>query len=175
MAHHTLSLPLRIVVFVMLVASACVSLVWGETLWLAFRAGELPLWAPLLAPATFVAFMIVFFADRWIAVQQGHYPASRAMFQVGFAVLFFTLLLPQHALELPVQNVASQSHVENLEPSLVLMRHPDEEVRFAGCSLVHGHVSEELLASVTDVAHNDGAARVRQACSEALVRLRTAP
>lgn len=175
MAHHTLSLPLRIVVFVMLVASTCVSVVWGETLWLAFRAGELPLWAPLLAPATFVAFMIVFFADRWIAVQQGHYPASRAMFQVGFAVLFFTLLLPQHVLEAPVKDVPADTHAVNLEPSLVLMRHPDEEVRLAACTLVHGQISHEVLNSVTDVAHNDSVERVREACAAALSRVSVLP
>lgn len=175
MVHHTLSLPLRIVVFVMLVMSACVSLVWGETLWLAFRAGELPLWAPLLAPATFVAFMIVFFADRWIAVQRGHYPASRAMFQVGFAVLFFTLLLPQHALESPMRDAPIDAHADNLEPSLVLMRHPDEEVRLAACELVHGQISHEVFASVTDVAHNDSVERVRQACTTALSRVTLTP
>lgn len=175
MAHHTLSLPLRIVVFVMLVLSACVSLVWGDTLWLAFRAGELPLWAPMLAPATFVAFMIVFFADRWIAVQKGHYPASRAMFQVGFAVLFFTLLLPQQAFEMPTPHPMHDSHADTLEPALVLMRHPDEEVRLAACALVHGQISADVLASVTDVAHNDGVERVRNACAAALLRVHPLP
>jgi hypothetical protein len=173
MAHHTLSLPLRIIVYVMLLLSTCVSLIWGETLWLAFRAGTLPLWAPLLAPAIFVAFMVVFFADRWIAVQRDHYPASRAMFQVGFAVLFFTLLLPPHALEMPEDRPIPASHAAHLEPSLVLLRHPDEAVRLAACDIVHGQVSAAVLASVTEGAHNDSVESVRDACLAALKRIKS--
>jgi hypothetical protein len=171
MAHHTLSLPLRIVVYVMLLLCTCVSLVWGEMLWQAFRDGDLPLWAPLLAPATFVAFMVVFFADRWIAVQREHYPASRAMFQVGFAVLFFTLLLPPHALEMPQERPVAETHAYSLEPLLVLLHHPDEEVRLAACELVHGRVSAAVRASVTEGAHNDGVEHVREACLAALQRI----
>ena len=47
----------RIVLYLMLLVSAGCCLIYGDRLWLAWQDGDLPLWAPLLGPVTFTAFV----------------------------------------------------------------------------------------------------------------------
>lgn len=171
MVRRVLSLPLRLGVYFMLLLSAGVCLRWGDDLWLAFQAGQLPLWAPLFAPAIFFAFLLVYCLDRFVAVRHQHYPAARAMLQIGFGLLFLTLLLPYHRTQDFRQEPELDTHAESLEASLILLSHPDHVVRQAACDVVHGRVSAQVLARVKDDAHNDSDPRVRQACEQALSRL----
>lgn len=171
MVRRVLSLPLRLGVYFMLLFSAGVSLRWGDALWLAFQAGQLPLWAPLFAPAVFFAFLLVYCLDRFVAVRHRHYPAARAMLQIGFGLLFLTLLLPYHRTQDFRHEPELDTHAEGQEASLILLSHPDHVVRQAACELVHGRVSAQVFARVKDDAHNDSDLHVRQACEQALTRL----
>lgn len=159
----------RIVVYVMLVLSAGTSVFFGDRLWTAAREGSLPLWAPLLAPAAFTAFVVVYTVDRWLLVRRHHYPLTRALFQVAFALVFLTLLLPQQASEL---RQLRRAEVNIREPAMLLLAHPEAGVRAATCELLSGRIAGDVYQRVLEVAHNDVAPQVRESCSHAIGRLR---
>lgn len=56
--------------------------------------GLLPEKLEIVAPTLFLVFLICFALYRLAVVRAKRYPAFKAFFQIGAAVLFFTLLLP---------------------------------------------------------------------------------
>ena len=163
---------IRVIVYVMLVVSAGVAVLLGDSLWNLWRGGHLPVWAPLLAPGAFTAFVAVYTIDRCLLVRRRRYPLGRALFQVAFALVFLTLLLPQQALEL--RQVKHQPNVGDKHAALLLLDHTDPEVRAATCALMIGPFATEVYERVGNIAHLDPAAKVRLSCAHALQRLHDA-
>jgi hypothetical protein len=56
--------------------------------------GRLPEWIERLTPFVFAAFIVCFAVYRFGLANARKYPASKAFFQVGLAVVVFLLLLP---------------------------------------------------------------------------------
>jgi hypothetical protein len=75
--------------YVLLVGSAVLSLAAHQ------YPGALPRLLSEAAPWVFLAFAAVFTLYRLTLVRAKKYPVSKAFFQIGAAVLFFTLLLPR--------------------------------------------------------------------------------
>ncbi len=169
-AASPLGRAIRVLVYVMLALTAGVTMLFSDRLWNAFREGSLPVWAPLLAPAIFTAFVAVYTVDRWFLVRWRSYPLSRAFFQVAFALVFLTLLLPQQASEMRVPRRISNPE----QPALQLLSYPDEAVRSAACSMLSGPPTPEVYNRVTDMAHGDPSPNVREQCGQALERLHAA-
>ena len=161
----------RLVLFAILVLNAAAAFLFGDRIWQSWRDGNLPDWVPLLLPGTFTAFVAVFIVDRWLMVRRHRYPVSRALFQVGFALLFLTLLLPQQASELK-QLKATEAGARG--PALELLSHTDASVRAAACGLLLGRYPPEVYVKVQELAHADGVQEVRTQCTEALERLHQA-
>jgi hypothetical protein len=161
---------IRVIVYVMLLLSAGAAVLFGDRLWLAWRSGVLPIWAPLLAPAAFTAFVVVYTVDRALMVRRGKYPLSRALFQVASALVFLTLLLPQQASEL-----RQAKHAEAIvqQPALWLLAHSDAHVREATCEVLIGRMAGDVIERVATLAHNDPELKVRTNCELALERLHT--
>jgi len=74
--------------YLLLVGSAALAL------WVRRSPAGLPVGLGLAAPWAFLVFVVAFALYRLGLVRAGRYPAFRAFFQVGVAILFFTLLLP---------------------------------------------------------------------------------
>jgi hypothetical protein len=162
---------LRMLVYGMLVVSAGAAVLFGDSLWMAYRDGYVSLWAPLLAPGAFTAFVLVYAADRYRLVRRRHYPLSRALFQVAFGLIFLTLLLPQQASEF---RHARREDDALRAPALLLLQHSEDAVRAAACEVLAGRFPPSVLERVAQLAHNDGALPVRVACGTALDRLHAA-
>ena len=155
----------------MLLLSAAMTWLCGDDLWRAWRAGTLPVWAPLAPPVTFAAFVVVYMVDRYLLVLRRRYSASRALWQVGFALVFLTLLLPSQATELR----QIRSHVGGaIEPAQLLLEHDDPQVREAACALLASRFAPEIYERVQGMAHHDPSATVRAGCAAALEKLHAA-
>ena len=161
----------RLVLFAMLMLNAAAAFLFGDRIWQSWREGNIPDWVPLLLPGTFTAFVAVFTVDRWLMVRRHRYPLSRALFQVGFALVFLTLLLPQQASELK-QLKATETGSRG--PALELLSHSDASVRAAACGLLLGRYPPEVYVKVQELAHADTAPEVRTQCTQALARLHQA-
>jgi hypothetical protein len=85
----------RIVLYALLVASALLSFWAGGV-----QGSSMPIWTPIVAPALFGAFLLIFAVYRLSLIRARHYPASTGLFQIGLGALVFVLLLPgsRHAL-----------------------------------------------------------------------------
>ena len=167
---YPLALILRVVVYAMLACTAGITVVFGEALWTAFRDGLLPRWAPLIAPAAFTAFTVVYTLDRWFLVRHRGYSQSRALMQVAFALIFLTLLLQPQAQEMRLPRPAARQDAA----AMLLCEHPDASVRAAACETFSGQVSVAVFDRVVGLSQHDVDEAVRQACILALERLHTA-
>ena len=161
----------RVVLYVMLLASAAVTLLAGDWLWRSARAGHLPVWAPLLPLGLFTAFEVVYIIDRWLLVQRRSYPAVRAFFQVGIAFAFLALLWPRHASQLS----RVMAHAGEVPTNQRLLAHGDPEVRAAACELAAYRQQRELVPKLEAMVGGDASPLVREACRAALDRLGVAP
>ncbi len=74
--------------YILLVGSAALAL------WVREFPGAVPIALARAAPWVFLAFILVFALYRFALVRAGKYPAAKAFFQVGAAMIFFMLLLP---------------------------------------------------------------------------------
>lgn len=162
----------RLGTYSMLLLSAAVTVLSGDHLWAASREGSIPVWAPLIPPAAFTAFVAIYTCDRWLLVRRRAYPLGRALFQVAFAVVFLTLLLPQQAHELRLAREERQHAPQ--QPAMLLLSHSDPNVRAAACALLTGNFAPEVYEHVQTMAHHDQVPRVRADCAHALQRLHAA-
>lgn len=161
----------RIAVYVMLVTSALVSFVLGDRLWSAARDGDVPLWFPLLAPATFTAFVVVYSVDRWLLLRRRRYPPGRVFFQLAFAVVFLSLLWPRQAAEFR----DSKRRSLGSDYVLRLLKKSDPDVRAAACELLGLRGQGSAAELVKQLAYNDTNRDVRTVCLASLQRLQTNP
>ena len=161
---------IRVVVYVMLLASAGAAFLLNEWLWQTARQGKLPLWAPLLPVGMFTAFVVVYLVDRWLLVRRRHYPPLRAFFQVAIAVAFLALLWPHQASEL------RRSRARTAATGITkLLGHSDPELRAAGCELAAYRGETDALARIETLAASDASNTVRETCALAARRLRGEP
>ena len=79
----------RLVLYALLVASALLSFWAGGA-----QGSSMPVWTPVVAPALFAAFLLIFAIYRLSLIRARHYPASTGLFQIGLGALVFVLLLP---------------------------------------------------------------------------------
>lgn len=154
---------LRITVFALLLVSAAASFLLADKLWTTVRSGTLPIWAALIAPATFTVFVIVYGVDRWIQVVRHGFPFARAVFQVGLAIIFLALLWPQTAAELKETRDARRG----IDPVFRLLEHRDEDIRAAACELVGLRHQLDAFDVTTKLAERDKSPSVREACEKA--------
>jgi hypothetical protein len=85
---------LRLVLYVLLIASAGVTLVGAPAIEQAVREGRAPRISLIAAPALLATFIALFTLYRYTLVRAGRYLAGKAFVQVGVMVLVLTLVLP---------------------------------------------------------------------------------
>ncbi len=156
----------RVGVYVMLVTSAVFAFFLDGVLWAKARDGSLPVWAPLIPVITFTAFVAIYVVDRWLLIKKQQYPVVRALFQVGIAVAFLSLLWPGQASEL---KRARQTKPK--DPAAALLWHRDAPVRAAACELLGLRMQADSAPRMAELVHDDPSQAVRAACSQALTRL----
>lgn len=163
--------PFRIALFVLLAASAGGAFLLGGRLWALVHEGGLPVWAPLVAPIAFTAFVILLAIDRLLLVRRHGYPFVRALVQVGLAVAFLSFLWPSQAAEWR----AARAHDRELGPGHQLLRSSDPLVRAAACELLAYRGQKAATARIEQLAQHDRNPAVRDACSRALLVLGPTP
>ncbi len=84
----------RLFLYLLLFASAGVTLFGEPVLEQAVREGRAPRVALVVAPALLASFIALFAAYRYTLVSAGRYHAGKAFVQVGLMVLVLTLALP---------------------------------------------------------------------------------
>ncbi len=153
----------------MLLLSAGTTFLFGAQLWTAASTGSLPLWVAATPTVCFIAFVGVYTFDRLFLVKKSGYSATRALFQVGFAVLFLTTLLPHQALN--YKNARAQRL--HLRPVSHLLEHKDPSVRAAACELLSWRAEIKSMPKVFALTKQDKSQEVQIVCKEALSKLRS--
>ena len=159
---------LHIGLYIALLTSAAGSLLYTPKLWLAFGAGDLALWVPLIAPAAFTVFVIIYTIDRWLLVRRRHYPLVRAFVQVGVTLVFLTSLMQRQALEYheATEKQASPEAVSSL------LKHREARVRAVACELLAMKGELPQYAAIEALALRDKSPIVQERCANALQTLR---
>jgi hypothetical protein len=161
----------RVVVYVMLLASSGATFLLHDWLWRTARAGAVPLWLPLLPVVMFTAFVAFYVADRWLLVRRHGYPPVRAFFQVGVAVAFLAILWPPQADELR-RSMGGAPRSPRPPQAVRLLDHRDAEVRAAACELAAFRGDTTVLDTLDTLASADASSAVRDACRAAADHLR---
>jgi hypothetical protein len=112
------------------------------------------------APWVFLLFALAFALYRLVLVRARRYPAFKAFFQIGVAVLFFTLLLPQ----------AQQRDVARGELE-TLLRHSDPKVRALAAEVARHRPDGRRYGAVLAQALEDPDPEVRHQAHLSLVEL----
>lgn len=158
---------IRIIAYTMLLLSTGTTFLLGNRLWIAASTGTFPLWLAALPPLCFVAFVLVYSVDRWIQVQKQQYSAGRALFQIAFALVFLTTLIPNQALKYK----DAKSKRFHTRPITSLLKHRDPSVRAAACELLKLREDTSSLPQIEPLAQNDRSSEVQAHCSLALKAL----
>jgi hypothetical protein len=160
----------RLIVYIMLFASAGAAFLLNDWLWRTAREGRLPVWSPLVPVIMFTVFVVVYVIDRWLLITRRRYPQLRAFFQVGIAVAFLILLWQPQAEEL--RRGYEQPQTINIDThELLLFANP--EVRAAGCELAGYRGAHDLLVTMEALANDDASMQVRRVCRAAVEKLRS--
>lgn len=167
MSHRKL---VRIVVYVLLLTSAAAAFLLGDRLWAAARLGDVPIWAPFVAPASFTLFVAVFAIDRWLLVRRRSASLGRAALQVVFAIIFLTLLWPQQTAQFRATKAAQTEG----DPAVRLLRHADPGVRAVACEVLGWRREVSQYATLQRMVVDDPSADVKATCGRALERLSAA-
>ena len=123
---------------------------------------ELPQGLRRAAPWVFLAFVICFALYRLQLVRARRYPAFKAFFQIGAALLFFTLLLPS----------AQQRYVAREDTGLgALLLHEDPRVRQLAAEVARHREEGARHAPALVRTLRDSDARVRAEAHRSLVKL----
>ncbi len=148
---------LRPLLYVLLAASAVLTFLAGEP-------GRLPQWWAGAAPVLFGIFLVVFAVYRLKLVAAKRYPALLGFFQIGLMALVWVLLLPGQR-----QKMAALP--EGDDDVLTLLRSSDARVRAVAAEAAGARGDARRYAPALIPLLDDGAPRVRQAASGALVKL----
>lgn len=141
--------------YLLLVGSAALAL------WARQAPGALPERLSVAAPWVFLAFAGFFTLYRLALVKAGKYPAGKAFFQIGTAVLFFMLLLPNS--RVPTDAPA--------DPVATLLEHPNAEVRALAAEVARHRPDGEKYGAQLAEALADPDPRVRREAHRSLVQL----
>ncbi len=123
--------------------------------------GLLPPTLAVIVPGLFLLFLVCFAVYRLVLVRAKKYPASKAFFQIGAAVLFLTLLLP-------AAETRYDAPIEDLE---VLLTDDNPRVRALTAEVIGYRAGGEKHASLLVKALADPDPRVREQAHHSLVRL----
>jgi hypothetical protein len=146
---------LAVVLYLLLFASALLALGTRRL------PGALPPALEVVAPSLFFVFLVCFALYRLVLVRARKYPAPKAFFQVGAAVLFLTLLLP-----------AAKSRYDAPADDLeVLLTDDNPRVRALTAEVVGYRADGAKHGSLLVKALGDPDARVREQAHRSLVRL----
>ncbi|MBT6177805.1 MAG: hypothetical protein HOI23_11215 [Deltaproteobacteria bacterium] len=159
---------LHIGLYIALLASAAGSIFYTQGLWAAFGAGDLSLWVPLVAPAAFTVFVLIYTVDRWLLVKRRGYPLVRAFVQVAVTLAFLTSLMQRQAVEYKeaTEIQASPEAVSDL------LAHREARVRAAGCELLALRGELPKYQAIEALALRDKSPVVQDRCTKALDALR---
>lgn len=142
------------VLYLLLVLSAALAL------WVQQAPGALPARLSRAAPWVFLGFLVAFSAYRLILVRAKRYPAFKAFFQIGVAVLFFTLLLPR-----------AKAPYESVDELLNLMSDTNPNVRALAAEVARHREDGQKYGSTLSLLLTDSDADVRRQAHESLVKL----
>lgn len=137
-----LLVPLRLLLYALLAASALATLAGGPLLEQGVREGRLPQSALVVAPALLFVFIALFAAYRFALVRAGHYHAGKAFVQVGLMLLVLTLLLPRS-----LERYQAAGTVRPVDLARHL-RAPDPEARAMAAELTRHRDRAEALRYV---------------------------
>lgn len=159
---------LHIGLYIALLTSAAGSLFYTHGLWVAFGAGDLALWVPLIAPAAFTVFVLIYTVDRWLLVRRRDYPIVRAFVQVGVTLVFLTSLMQRQAVEYKAATEVQAAP----EATGSLLKHREARVRAAACELLSIRGELKQYPNIEMLALGDKSPVVQERCSKALDTLR---
>jgi hypothetical protein len=132
----------RIVLYLLLLASAAATLFGAPILEQAVREGRAPRAALVVAPGLLASFIALFAVYRYVLVRAGRYHAGKAFVQIGLMVLVLSLALPGS-----LDRWRAAGTVRSVE----LSRHlgsPDAEARAMAAELVRHRERPEALRYV---------------------------
>ena len=158
---------LRVTIYVSLVISAAATFLLGDRLWAAARLGDVPIWAPLVAPIAFTTFVIVYSVDRTLVARKRGWSLRRDLLPVAFALAVLSLLWPHHATEYR----ATMASRTGRDYAQLLLRSGQAPVRAAGCELLGLRAQISNIADVQALAESDSSPLVREVCAQAFERL----
>jgi HEAT repeats len=141
--------------YVLLVGSAVLAL------WVREFPGAVPLALAKAAPWVFLAFILLFALYRFALVRAGKYPAAKAFFQVGAALIFFMLLLPASRVRYGTQR----------DPLADLMLDGNSQVRALAAEVAGYRPDGEKYGEELVKALQDPDPQVRKEAHASLVRL----
>lgn len=159
--------PARLVLYVLLAASALATLLAGPSLEQAVREGRLSAATLVVAPALLALFIVVFALYRYALVRTGHYLAGKAFVQVGLMLLVLTLLLPGS-----LERYRAAGTVRPVDLSRYL-RAPDAEARAMAAELVRHRERVDAVRQVPRLIEllEDPSPEVRRQARESLTAL----
>ncbi len=157
---------LRMLVFIMLMASAIGAFMLTPVLWNAASTGKLPGWAPFMAPTAFSAFVFMYAMDRGRLVARKNYPLTKACGQVFLAVSFLLLLWSQQR----DQQRTAQASEFSIDLQM-LLSHRQPMVRAAACELAGSRHAISHESAMRKLASNDPWRIVRDACQTAAEKI----
>jgi hypothetical protein len=157
----------RLVLYVLLLASAGVTLFGAPLLEQAVREGKASRVSLMVAPLLLATFIALFAAYRYLLVRAGRYHAGKAFVQVGLMALVLTLALPGS-----LERWRSAGTVRAVD----LTRHlgsPDPETRALAAELARHRERTEALRYVPRLVQllEDGSPEVRRQARATLVEL----
>jgi hypothetical protein len=132
----------RIILYVMLLASAGATLLGAPVLEQSVREGRAPRAILVVAPVLLGAFILLFAAYRYALVRQGRYHAGKAFVQVGLMVLVFALTAPG-----PLDRWRAAGTVRSVDLARHL-RSPDAEERAMAAELTRHRDLRDALPHV---------------------------
>jgi transglutaminase-like putative cysteine protease len=147
--------PLAAALYLLLVGSAALAM------WVKGVPGALPRQLELAAPWVFLTFAVCFAVYRLVLVRAGRYPVFKAFFQIGAALLFFTLLLPQARLRYDPSG----------DPLEALLADRDPRVRSLAAEVARHRPDPGRYASELAEALRDPDERVRTQAHRSLVEI----
>jgi hypothetical protein len=159
--------PLRLLLYVLLLASAAVSLMGLPALEQAVREGRRSPATLMIAPALLALFVVGFATYRFTLVRSGRYHAGKAFVHVGLMILALSLLLPGS-----LERYRSAGTVRPVDLSRHLAS-PDAEARAMAAELARHRPLEDALRYVPRLVElsEDASPEVRRQARATLVAL----
>ena len=157
----------RIALYLLLLASAGVTLFGAPVIEQAVREGRAPRAALVVAPAILAIFIVLYAAYRFALVRAGKYLAGKAFVQVGVMVLVLMVALPGSLERWRTAGVVRPVGLMHY------LRAPDAETRAVAAELARYRERPHALRYVPRLIEllDDGSAEVRRQAHASLVAL----